>query len=469
MITFIKRYVTAVVLTVLSLTIIGCSSGSDISSSSQSGTGSVAILLTDAPIDNFDKFLLTVSEISLLGDDGHVTLFSGSETIDLLDLNSHSDLFSLADNIPAGKYNKIRMRISDPQLISLDMDGNVITVVPKSGGNGKLDLNPRGDINVSSGETLAIQIDLDVEKSIHLIETGNGDYRFRPVVFVDILNDDMQGKLVRISGYARNIEEDHFELCQQEAHDDTKITLPPEKYDDDDDTYKERCVDIFTDSSTSYFNDQGIAESDSALNENNPITILGYYRNIDDDKYMGFNAEVIELAAADVFQNYSGDIESIDTDNGLIEIRSKDDMLTTVKFFPETKLFDMSGQSILLEELKLGMSVKTEGIYDEQNDWVNTAIIFVESDSDMTSKLSGSVLQLNNDSTGFDMTDDTLGDRCVTVDDNTQIYLLSVDSTSFTSEPINLSELQSGQHLDAYGQFNQDGCFAAESLLVGNL
>ena len=139
----INRYFKYILLTVLSLIIIGCESSDQGIGDTGKGTGSVALLLTDAPIDGFHKFLITVSEISLLGDDGSVSLFSGNETIDLLDLNSHSDLFSLTTNIPAGNYYKVRMQVSDPKLLVLDMDGNILedeTVVPKMGGNGKLEI-----------------------------------------------------------------------------------------------------------------------------------------------------------------------------------------------------------------------------------------------------------------------------------------------------------------------------------------
>ena len=178
----------------------GCNSSTEetatLTDDSNIGAGSVAVLLTDAPIDDFDQFFLTVTEISLLGEDGKVTIFSGSEHLNLLDLDSHADLFSLADNIPAGDYHKIRMRVSDPLLVELDDEGNEVqSIAPSMSGNGKLDLNPRQDLRVIPGETLAMQIDLDAEKSIHLIQQGNDTYRFRPVVFIDVLTDELNGKL----------------------------------------------------------------------------------------------------------------------------------------------------------------------------------------------------------------------------------------------------------------------------------
>jgi hypothetical protein len=229
----------------------GCNGGSEVSSSSSTGggVGSVAVLLTDAPIDDFDQFWLTVTEISLLGDDGKMSLFSGSERLNLLDLNSHADLFSLADNIPAGDYHKIRMRVSDPLLVQLDIDGNVLeSFVPAMPGNGKLDLNPRSNLHVFPGETLALQIDLDANKSIHLIQQGNGTYRFRPVVFVDVLTDGLSGKLLRVAGFIGDINDDGFELCR------TGMAVED---DDNHDGDHNHCIQVSANTDTAFFDADG--------------------------------------------------------------------------------------------------------------------------------------------------------------------------------------------------------------------
>jgi len=467
----INRYFKFTLLTVLSLIILGCESSDQGIGDTSSGTGSVAVLLTDAPIDGFNKFLITVSEISLLGEDGSVSLFNGNETIDLLNLNSHSDLFSLTTNIPAGNYYKLRMQVSDPKLLVLDMDGNILeTVVPKMGGNGKLDLNPRSEIVITAGQTLALQLDMDAQKSIHLIQNGNGDYRFRPVVFIDVLTDTMLGKLVRLSGYVDDIEENSFEFCKQPVDSNDELVYLNDDADEYQENEREHCIKIFTASSTSYFNDMGHAVAQTELTDNSAVTVLGFYSNMNDDRYVGFKAEVVELAAADIFKTYNGVIESIDTDNKLIEIREQDDTLKTIKFVPETRVFDMTGKAMLLADLQLDMTIKVEGIYDDINAQVNAAVIFVEPVSAMVSKLTGSFVAFHNDLTGFDMMmDDTQGETCITTDENTNAYLLSFENNSFTSEMASVSELQSGQHLDAYGSFDNTGCFMAGSLLLEKL
>jgi len=455
-----KFYVGLLLLMLILLS--ACNSGdSNTLQSGGDGTGSVAILLTDAPIDDFDQFMLTVTEISLLGDEGAVTLFSGDETLDLLNLQSHADLFSLSNDIPAGNYYKIRMQVSNPQLIRLDMNGEVQKiVVPQMGGNGKLDLNPRSDIMVVEGEMLALQVDLDVEKSIHLIQNGNDQYRFRPVVFVDILTYGVGGKLVRISGYVDDMESGGFELCS---------VLNNESYTrlDEDAEANEHCVYVYTDEQTVYFDDMGNVLDMPSIQEDDTVTILGYYRNRE-DRHVGLDAEIVEMAAGDVYKSFYGVVDSLDIENKQFVIRDKQEQLTTILFYSESKFFTMMGESMTLNDLAVGVRVKVEGVYDDAMSMVKAAAIFTESPSEMVESLSGGVLQLHDDLAGFDMSDNLLGDVCVELDGNTNIYLLSIEDGSFNSEEVGLSELQAGQHLEVYGSFRM-GCFIAENVLLESL
>ena len=53
-------------------------------------TGTVGLLFTDAPTDEFESILLTVTDAILIGgDDKQEILFEGAEPIDLLNLTRH--------------------------------------------------------------------------------------------------------------------------------------------------------------------------------------------------------------------------------------------------------------------------------------------------------------------------------------------------------------------------------------------
>jgi hypothetical protein len=226
------------------------------------GTGSVAVLLTDGPSAYFDEINLTITEIRLLGDDEQVVIFQGSEVIDLLELENHSDLFTIADGVPEGSYEKIRLILSDVALIKKDENDVIIEEHhPKLPGNGKLDLNPRGSFYITAGETTSLQIDIDADKAIHIKQTGNDKYQFRPVVFVDIVDHLQPGKLIRHTGTVYRVEDDSFIMCKQ-------VVISSTDSDADD------CVKVNA-AEASLFDNQGVAVALGGLAVGDHVIVYG--------------------------------------------------------------------------------------------------------------------------------------------------------------------------------------------------
>jgi len=193
------------------------------------GKGTVGILLTDMPADpaQFAAIIASIIKVELMGSDenGPVTLYSGpAKEFDLLRLRNESIPLAFKDNVPAGTYCKIRLILSDLELVLTDNTPNDLsnneTDHPKLPGNGKLDLVARDCFNVVDGEVLGLQLDIDAAKSIHVIEKGNCSskgnkscFNFRPVVFVDVVNKDFKSKLVRLEGEITEIYSDGLLLC----------------------------------------------------------------------------------------------------------------------------------------------------------------------------------------------------------------------------------------------------------------
>ena len=170
----------------------GGDGGSGGGSSSTAGSGTVALFLADGPEDDYDSIFITVCKVSLIPPENNpnrseVVIFESDECfrVDLLELQNEDLLLTVKKRIPAGFYEKIRLEIDD---IRAEGEGPCASndkyfKLP----SGKIDLNPRGGIFVKSGQTLAIRLDIDANKSINLHEAGNsGKCIFRPVVFVDI-------------------------------------------------------------------------------------------------------------------------------------------------------------------------------------------------------------------------------------------------------------------------------------------
>ncbi len=201
------------------LTACGGGSSSSSSSTDDSGggstttqsdnTGSVSVMLTDAPADLelFSAINASIERIELIGgDENRVPLFEGpTQTIDLLSLRNEAMPFAYRDDVPAGSYCKIRLTLSQPDGLELVLAEDSSSEYPNLPGNGKIDLLARGCFTVAEGSPITVQIDLDAGNSIHVVRTGNRTrYNFRPVVFIDVIDAEFAAKLVRMEGVIRD-------------------------------------------------------------------------------------------------------------------------------------------------------------------------------------------------------------------------------------------------------------------------
>ena len=159
----------------------GGGSGGSQSGTASSGSGSVALLLADGPADDYDQIFITITEVSLIPKEGNgrspVVIFrnSAGTEVDLLDLRDEDYLLTVTRRVPAGVYEKIRMQVSDIRPVGGPCGSMRLP-------SGKIDLNPRGPIEVVPNRTLSIRLDVDANKSMNVSASCN----FRPVVFVDI-------------------------------------------------------------------------------------------------------------------------------------------------------------------------------------------------------------------------------------------------------------------------------------------
>lgn len=168
-----------------------CGSGGDSTQTKKTNEGSfgsVGILLKDAPADEFQHIYITITEISLLpaNNEGNPLVVFTSDagyTIDLLDLKDQDFLLTLNEQVPAGTYSKVRMKISGIDAVGGPCNGMDIDLP-----SGKIDVNPQGSFVVQQGEVLYLRLDIDANKSINLHPAGkSGKCIFRPVVFADVI------------------------------------------------------------------------------------------------------------------------------------------------------------------------------------------------------------------------------------------------------------------------------------------
>lgn len=516
-----KSFLSIIMLTLISLTLAACG-GSGTGSTTAGGTGSVGIVLTDGPTADFDEVNVTITEIKLIADDdhdnnGHVVLFQGEETVNLLSLTDFSALFALNNNVPAGEYEKIRLQLKQPngiELVKKDAQGNVIeTIYPKMSGNGKLDLNPRGHFYVAPNQTLYLQVDIDANKSLHIVQTGNGGYRFRPVVFVDILNQQFSGKLVRHFGYVHEVDmmNNRFKLCDTPvpvaAPSTTTSTSSVDSSAAKSLYIMDGCIKVVA-ANASVFNENGEPVDMSSIANNQMLTAIGFVRSYendneddldddnglenkdgedgsddgeddnstsvsrhlgnDDDHAIRLYAEVIEMGDEGTFAVVDGTIASEpQTEADAFGLTLEDTTEISVQLQMGTKVFSRGGDRLDYQAIDMGLTASVDGIYSALDSSVlNSALVIVDTAMiDSMEQLHGHVLAVDTVNKIITISTDS-GDKMIRLADTSSIFLLLEDTSNSLSSMIDIMALPTNVELDAYGHANTDGYFDADTLIV---
>ena len=447
-----------------------CGGGGDSGSAPDTGTtpqgpttGAVAVLLTDAPTDQFCQILASVESIDLLSDSGGPTnVFVGPETVDLLDLRNYTDFFSLDPVVPVGTYSKVRMTLSDLALVECDAAGvpepEAQWEHPRLPGNGKLDLNPRGTFQVVGGETLVIELDMDMNKSLHVHQTGNGRWQFRPVVFVTIRPDDT--KLVRVFGRVENLAANSFELCPVE---------PVSSMDDDSPAPSTECIDVFTDGETGIFDETGAPVDMSAVANDDLLTAIGFLGLYDDGDAdsrlddLRLNAVVLELGALDTFERILGAVVSAPGGNGIFEFDGAPlDPVTgvfDVLLQPGTRIFALGSNAELdATAIQPGTTGEVNGVFTDPltsgEPLKSSLVVLDQNTTPAVSLLDGSITaidatvpatpKLTINATGVTA-------QCVTTSATTRYLQITESAGASETAEILPSDLAVGNAVDVYG------------------
>jgi len=310
----------------------GCGGGGNGGTSS---TGSVSVLFSDAPSDEFAQINITVTDIELRDGEGDpASLFNGSQTFDLLALKNFSQLFSMAKTVPVGTYSKVRLRISDLELVRTDTAGVVVeTINPPLPANGKIDLHAGRPFNVLPDGSLLMEIDIDAGRSIHIVHTGNEGYRFRPVIRLRIVNADGLDRLGRISGTIAMSDPANstFEICDSDvamakpvrdshAHANSDTDGDGDTDGDSDSDSDRACVDVSVLADTSIFDAMGDPTTEevffAGLDEdvNTLATVVGQFRIGDDDSDSDGDSEDSDGKTTPVGAASSEDPDGSDSD-----------------------------------------------------------------------------------------------------------------------------------------------------------
>ena len=419
----------------------------DDTQTTEPNTGTVGLLFTDMPTDMFDSIVLTVSEASLIGgDDSHHVLFAsdpGEEHhIDLLDLTNYSEPVVFGE-VMVGNYTKVRLQIDSIELFPKEGESFFIEKLPA---NGKVDLLHPDGFDVLPGRTLMIQIDVDANKSIKITGAGkSGKVNFRPVVRVEVYDSGMPHKLARLEGAVSGDPDataSTFVLCSIDAPD--------------------YCVDVATDGTTSFFNDEGLGTDFGNLANGNMVVVIGEYGT---DPIV-LNAIVVENGGN--AEQLTGTVVSPPANSQFL-VLTIDEMDYVIELQPGTKFYDESGP-IAAEVLALGDRVEVEGVIPpkadaDDPDVMRAALVFLESpDVDQLSGTIAGPIVDNEEEQSFMLISDSTSMQVCALSDTAVIL---VDETTSVVTTGSFADLAVDDVVDVFGTLPEgEGCFEAIEVIV---
>jgi len=394
----------------------GSGNGDSIDTSTQ-GKGTVGILLTDMPADPalFDSINASIVKVELLGseDNGRVILYSGEpQVFDLLRLRNEAIPLAFKDDVPAGEYCKIRLILSDLELVLAD-DGS--SYHPNLPGNGKLDLLARDCFNVVADEVSTLQLDIDAGKSIHVVGNNNG-YKFRPVIFVDVVDQSFDSKLVRLTGEIAKIDTEKRSLLLCDA-------IPSENMDN------LGCVKVHFGDDAAFFDNQNYDGAPRSIDEllskdlGLKITVVGWPSfwddsDIDEDKnsehypLMQLDALVAELGD---FLQVEGTVLSDNADeNGFdMTVSSGNPIITSdalVVAFQQTdgnvkgtRIVSKSGELLDPVDVKKTLPVQVDGVLLLSEVELNAALVIVDKSALGAEQVTGTIFSLGVNTLTLDL------------------------------------------------------------------
>jgi hypothetical protein len=170
------------------------------SDSTNASTGSVSLLLTDAPGD-FTHAVVTISQIYLQGSSGRVVLLDTAVTTDLLTLANSTAALVQDAVVPAGKYNELRFVVTGGYIEVENPDGStsIYASSPTYAGlpdgaqvTGPLQLPSYAQTGIKvtmpgnaltvSGDQKILLVDFDVSQSFGQLAGGSGMWVMSPVI-----------------------------------------------------------------------------------------------------------------------------------------------------------------------------------------------------------------------------------------------------------------------------------------------
>lgn len=435
----------------------GCNAGAGTGSAPTptSGQGTVKLFVTDAATDRFNQILVTITGITLIGQDGtpRQVISTGTTTVDLRNLTDFSQ-FLASNGVTAGTYSTIRLEVSDIVLNQVDDNGNLVDTRTVKLPSGKIDINLRA-ISIADGDEQTIQIDFDAGNSFKITQTGNGKLIFRPVIFVHLIgeNETGPGRLVRERGAITmlNLDAGTFSLCRE----DTQST-------DD-------CLDVSFDNQTTIYDSNLTQLTAGDLVENTGVTVFGHLTR--DANGTRIAAITLVMGPEGTLLTARGQVLDPPDTNGSMNIDVPAGEVvpageTRVQLVPGAQIVSRAtGEMLTTADLPAGTQVMVIGQFDTDAGSFTAIDVSVADHNDV---VAGTVTAVNTVA-GTGSTTLTVstagGNQCVHVSQEAHIAINRNGLDDAVDDGV-ATDVTAGQTVSAKGDMGNDLCLEADNVIA---
>jgi hypothetical protein len=492
-----KRFFSQFAFVALALALVSCGGGSSAPepvanqpAPPVATTATVAILLTDASADDYDHAFATFTSVELIGDSGHQEIFVGEETVDLLALRDTVQLFAVNENVDPMDFEKIRVIASGLTLVVDNSDGSTTETVVDLVANGKIDLNPRQTVSIAAGDVVFVSLDWDMNESLKLTNANPGRVIMRPVVFVDVDTEPaFKEGLIRVTGTVELIAADFtvFRICPSDPGDQLGV----------DPILNSLCLDVVVNDMTGLFGEDGLPIMVSDMAMGDLVTVFGLLRRSMDGAPITpledggsevaptpfqVGAIVVEGGDPANWQQLRGTLATtVDAMTGTFDFLLDngqglpDDTTLTGQLYDKSRIFRISrdtgvteiAAADLMVDDRAGVDAVQVPADDEADpDVLRIAAMLARTPGDGDAEtLVGEILTVDT-AGGTLMVATETGDRCVTTDEDTNIFVVTADEDSVENMAATLGDLNPGSKVFVTGADDGAGCFAADLIIA---
>lgn len=471
----------------------------------------LGVVLTDAPSDDIEQLLVTITKIELVGQEQTFTVFKGEERVDFAQLTDFLELFNITSVAP-DIYSAVRIEMRDVTIVAEDASGVLVETTVALPSN-IIEIAPQEPFTVAQGQVMFLKIDFDIDKALAMLAEDGSELVLQPVIFVEFGEQLSANRFVRLRGIVEQTYADGARIC------DTQLISEV-------DTKRRAlgaCADIKVDLQTGFFGTDVLPLSYMEMVEGDEVMVVGYInrrvteipaipyghfpppgecrlwypaRSTGDqpppakcesfdtasipegavllndqglpvEDIYGVDALVIEHGQPTDFPRLRGRTASAavaDQFDFVAEGEAWGDLALTAQLFPQSRIFSRDGEELGPEAIQPEIKAKLDGVIVEtpEGPLLRSAFMVARVDEVSPLRLSGILLSATRDA--LNLATDS-GDRCVNVA-GADIFLVSLVDGRMVSEQVTADVLPIDAAVEAFGTEGVDGCFSAQTVIA---